>query len=74
MHHAPRISCAKCGSSNTELRSSHPRSGDSGGQSVISRLSELAFQLLDSGGGHPPQGLRWVVCRDCGHASPVHFN
>ncbi len=74
MRHAPGIVCAKCGSINTELRSSRPRTGDAGGQSILSRLSELASQLLDAGGGRPPRGLRWVVCRDCGHASPVHFN
>ncbi len=74
MRHAPRIPCAKCGSSNTELRAFPHSPGCSGSRGAVSLLAELAFHLLDAGRERPPHGLRRVVCRDCGHAFLVHFN
>ena len=65
MSNKPKIACSRCGSENTELRSS-----PAGGPLPI-RLAECLLRPFRPGGGILPGGRYTVVCRDCGHVSLV---
>lgn len=61
------ISCQHCGSINTELRNTPP------GRGIIQELKEHLFSINPLSMHVLPGGLKYIVCKDCGHVTCIHI-